>query len=99
MEAQGKLQVTSETGLASDHAELARSRVQVGTAEIGVVDEIVRFRPELESRAVIEREFFQQADVPILKTGLVDRIANAALTVECAGRGLGHVRSEVTRRR
>src|SRR5215831_10568440 len=97
MEPQGKLEVAREAGFAGDHSELARGRIQIRIAEIRVVDEIVCFSPKLKTGPLVDWEFFQQTDVPILKAGLVNRIANAALQVEGAVGRLARVRREVTR--
>jgi hypothetical protein len=51
-----------------------------------VIGEVKRLRPELKSRAYIHWQFLEQADVPVLESRTMNRVANVALQVERARR-------------
>src|SRR5580704_5489600 len=63
-------------------------------APIRMVPDIVSFGAELEAKAFVDRDRLEQAHVPVLVTGLVDKVADA-LRIERAGRGRGEDRRAI----
>src|ERR1700682_4399885 len=86
VEAKRKLQVafatTNAAALCRYFSEVGAGRVEVDAASaastpVRVVDEVERLRAELEPSLLVNWERFEQAEVPILEPGLVDKVANA----------------------
>src|SRR5690349_2838738 len=47
-----------------------------------MIDEVVSLRPELETATVVDQELFVKTDIPVLKAGLVNRVAHTVLRVK-----------------
>src|SRR5882757_4709901 len=60
-----------------------------------MIDEIVGLRAKLESRPFIDCELLKHIEIPILKTGLIDLVADTILQIERARRGRGEYRLSV----
>ena len=84
---------------AGDHSELeAGCRIQIRPAQLRMIDKVIGFGAELESGPLVDCELLVQSDVPILDTGLIDRVAHPALQIESSGGGLRRVSRKIARR-
>ena len=73
---------TNAAALCRYFSEVRAGRVEVdatsaASTPVRVVDEVERLRAELEPSLLVNWERFEQAEVPILEPGLVDKVANA----------------------
>ena len=72
--------------------------LRLGALRFGMIGEVVCLRAKLESGPLVDCEFLEQGQVPILYAGLVDRVAYAGLQVEGAGCRLSDAGRKISRR-
>src|SRR6266849_9736152 len=97
LEAEGELQIAlaplgkyfaEGRGIGGVEADIGRAAATAAAAPIWVVPDVEGFGAELEAEPFVDRNGLEQAEVPVLESGLVNDVANA-LRVEGTRRRLG----------
>src|SRR5215831_8456917 len=91
------LTAARSAALGGDFTEGGAGRVELhptgaahGTAApapVGVINDVERFGPELETHRSVEPNFFEQPQIPILETGQMNQAAHVLRQIEGAGSG------------
>ena len=63
---------------------------------VGMIDEVVGIRVELEPKSLVDGKFLLESDIPVLEARPVDAIADTLLQIEGARRWLGEERRAAT---
>src|SRR4051794_25278839 len=82
-EAKRHLEVAGVIVLARDLQEIRQvGRIRSDAVPVGVIEGVERLRAELEGHALANFEVFEQSQVPVLESRVVDHVANTVLMVE-----------------
>jgi hypothetical protein len=75
VKAQRQLQIARDSRFAGDHAELAGRGIQIRSAQVWMIDEVVGLGAKLESTALVDGELLHHAKVPSLGAWLIYGVA------------------------
>src|SRR5262249_38378614 len=70
---------------AADSPELRRGNPRAGEAELGMVEEVEELGAELELALLVERESFEQREIPVVDAGTGHDVASGGAPAEARG--------------